>query len=169
MDQLEAYLKLAERPNTGRSYAAAVKHFEQEWRGLLPATADTIAQYLADYASSLSINTLKLRLAGLSRWHLDHGFLDPTKAKVVTQVLKGIRSAHSVPEKQAKPLQLQQLQQVVNWLVQPCCDPHEQHLRHARDSAMLLIGFWRGFRADELVRLVVENITVEPSIGMRIY
>lgn len=30
-------------------------------------------------------------------------------------------------------------------------------LRHRRSIRMVLIGFWRGFRGDELARLTVEN------------
>ena len=39
-------------------------------------------------------------------------------------------------------------------------------LRCRRDRAMLLLGFWRGFRVDELVGLQVEHITVVPGQGM---
>lgn len=172
-NSVDIYLKLAERPNTRRSYEAAVRHYEQEWHGLLPATPDAITRYLAAYASTLSINTLRLRLAGLSRWHTDHGFIDPTKAPVVAQVLKGIRAAHLAPEKQAKPIELFFLQRVSECLEQssprPGEDPDLHRLRRARDQAMLLIGFWRGFRADELCNLMIENISVEPGVGMSFY
>jgi hypothetical protein len=66
---------------------------------LLPATIDSIARYLAAYAESLSLNTLKHRLAALSRWHQDHGFPDPTKALKIRQLLKGIRTLHPAREK----------------------------------------------------------------------
>lgn len=39
----------------------------------------------------------------------------------------------------------------------------------ARDRAMILVGFWRGFRSDELVNLMIEDIRVEPGRGMTIY
>ncbi|WP_426175333.1 tyrosine-type recombinase/integrase [Massilia sp. TWR1-2-2] len=39
-------------------------------------------------------------------------------------------------------------------------------LRHTRDRALLLLGFWRGFRGDELTRLPVEYIDVVPGEGM---
>lgn len=174
MNRVDAYLSLAERPNTRRSYAAAVRHFELEWCGLLPATPDIIARYLAEYATTLSINTLRIRLAGLSRWHTDHGFSDPTKSAIVIQVLKGIRVAHSLPEKQARPLELAQLQQVSEWLEQASPESASENangfrLRHVRDQAMLLIGFWRGFRADELTSLTIENVVAEPGEGMTCY
>ena len=41
-DSLEQYLQAATRKNTRRSYEAAVRHFEVEWGGFLPATADAI-------------------------------------------------------------------------------------------------------------------------------
>lgn len=92
MNQVDLYLNAAERTNTRRSYASAIQHFEVEWGGLLPATIDSIARYLVAYAESLALNTLKHRLAALSRWHQDHGFPDPTKAQKIRQLLKGIRT-----------------------------------------------------------------------------
>lgn len=142
--------------------------------GFLPATADSVARYLAEHAATLSINTLKHRLSAIARWHADHGFPDPTRSPVVRKVLRGIRSIHSAPDKQARPLELLQLQQVSNWLAQESPksageNPERARLRQARDQAMLLIGFWRGFRADELTRLTAENITVEPGKSMICY
>ena len=172
MDRVDIYLGLAECRNTRRSYAAAVRHFELEWHGLLPATPDSVARYLADYAATLSVNTLKSRLAGLSRWHTDHGFADPTKASHVARVFKGIRVAHATAEKQARPVELLLLQSVSDWLARQISEspPAPQSagnlLRHIRDQAMLRLGFWRGFRSDELTRLHVENIVVEPGVGL---
>lgn len=52
MSELDDYLQAADRETTVRSYAAAIKHFEQEWKGLLPATSDTVARYLVAYADT---------------------------------------------------------------------------------------------------------------------
>lgn len=69
--KVENYLQLATRENTPRSYASAIRHFEVEWGGLLPATTDSIVRYLADHGATLSANTLALRLSSLARWHDD--------------------------------------------------------------------------------------------------
>ncbi|MDO9135046.1 site-specific integrase [Hydrogenophaga sp.] len=174
MTRLAQYIEAAERDNTRRSYASAIRHFEVEWKGLLPSTADAIARYLADHAASMAINTLRQRLAALSRWHTDQGFPDPTKSALVRQVLKGIRSVHIAPEKRARPLELAVLQQVDQWL--DTAISHAQQsgdrsavLRHTRDRSLVLLGFWRGFRSDELVNLRVENIEVTPGQGMACY
>ncbi|PWE96961.1 integrase, partial [Xanthomonas citri pv. citri] len=49
------YLEAATRPNTQRAYAAATRHFEVEWGGHLPATAEQVARYLAAYAGQLAL------------------------------------------------------------------------------------------------------------------
>lgn len=113
---VDSFLNAATWQNTRRSYRSAIEHFEVQWGGFLPATSDMVARYLADYAATLSANTLKVRLAALSQWHLDQGMPDPTKAPVVKKVLKGIRALHPAQEKQAEPLQLDQLKHVACWL-----------------------------------------------------
>lgn len=174
MSRLNEYLDAADRANTRKSYASALRHFEIEWGGFLPATADSIARYLADHAATLSINTLKHRLSAIARWHADQGFSDPTRSPVVRQVLRGIRSVHSVPEKRARPLQLDLLQQVSDWIARGSAVAHSQNdqprrLRLARDHALLLLGFWRGFRADELVNLRIEHVEVIAGEGLVCY
>ena len=171
MNRLDQYIEAAERDNTRRSYASAIRHFEVEWKGLLPATPDAIARYLADHAETLAINTLHQRLAALSRWHADQGFPDPTKSPLVRQVLKGIRSLHAVPEKRARPLELAVLQQVDQWLETAIANAlrmgdHPGLLRHTRNRSLMLLGFWRGFRSDELANLRIEFIEIKPGEGL---
>ena len=174
MTRLAQYIEAAESDNTRRSYASAIRHFEIEWKGLLPSTADAISRYLADHAAALAINTLRQRLAALSRWHTDQGFPDPTKSALVRQVLKGIRSVHAVPEKRARPLELGVLQQVDQWLDAAISSAQQAGdqpalLRHTRNRSLMLLGFWRGFRSDELVNLRIENTEVTPGQGMACY
>ncbi|SIT44946.1 Integrase family protein [Paraburkholderia ribeironis] len=174
MPDIERYLEAATRDNTRRSYQSAIRHFEVEWGGFLPASADAIAQYLADHAPSLSVNTLRARLAALAQWHQTQGFPDPTKTPHVRKMLKGIAALHPATEKRAKPLQIAQLEQLVAWL-----DEQIGHAirsgdmrisaTHTRSKALVLLGFWRGFRSDELGRLQVEHITVEAGRGMTMF
>lgn len=171
MDKVSVYLEAATRPNTRRSYGSALRHFEVQWGGFLPATADSVVRYLVDHAETLSLNTLQQRLAALARWHTDQGFADPTKAPIVRQVLRGIRAVHPVAEKRARPLQLEQLQAVDLWLERGIgaaagSDNPVGLLRLTRDRCLLLLGFWRGFRGDELRRMRVENIDLRPGAGM---
>lgn len=168
---LESYLQAAERANTQRSYASALRHFEVTWGGLLPATEEGIARYLATYAASLSINTLRQRLAALSHWHREHGFADPTTATLVKRTLKGIQALHPARIKRAEPLQLLLVGKIADGLDAAILAADARgdisaSRRCRRDRAMLLLGFWRGFRVDELVSLQVEHVTVVPGQGM---
>ncbi|MBL8508987.1 MAG: site-specific integrase [Chitinimonas sp.] len=170
MNKLEQYLNAASRENTVRSYASAIRHFEVEWGGFLPATADSVARYLADYADTLAISTLKLRLAAIAAWHQAQGFPDPTKAPVVKTVLKGIAAIHPAIVKQAVPVQIAQLEQVVAHLEAVYAESDKATaLRCQRDKALLLIGFWRGFRGDELKRLQAQFVELVPGQGMTCY
>ncbi len=168
---IEAYVLAADRENTVRSYANAIKHFEQTWKGLLPSTSDTVARYLAEHATTLRISTLRQRLAALSRWHADHGFADPTRSALVQKVFKGVRVKHATPQKRAKPLELNILEQVSDWLVASQAtarklDRRPNLLRCARDRSMVLLGFWRAFRADELANMRIEEIEAKRGVGL---
>ncbi|MFZ4962952.1 site-specific integrase [Pseudomonas gingeri] len=174
MSELDRYLHAATRDNTRRSYRAAIEHFEVSWGGFLPATGDSVARYLVAHAGLLSINTLKLRLSALAQWHDSQGFADPTKAPVVRKVFKGIRALHPVQEKQAAPLQLQHLEQVIASLegeAQAALAQQDRPrlLRARRDAALILLGFWRGFRSDELCRLEIEHVLAQSGTGITLY
>lgn len=174
INKAERYLQAGTRENTRKSYRAAVEHFEVTWGGFLPATGDSIVRYLAQYADQHAISTLKQRLAALAQWHITQGFPDPTKTPTVRQMIKGIRAVHPAREKQAEPLLLRHLEQAVGWLEREAGlaaerGDHTCVMRHRRDIALVLIGFWRGFRGDELARLEVENIQAESGVGISFY
>ena len=171
VSNLDAYLAAAVRDNTRKSYQSALRHFEVEWGGFLPATPDSVARYLADHGESLSVNTLRQRLAALAQWHLDQGFPDPTKTPIVRQVMRGIQTLRPAQEKRARPLQLDQLTQVDKWLAEVidtaiAMQDTSAAMRRRRDRALVLLGFWRGFRGDELTRLRVEDVAVTLGEGM---
>ncbi|MGY2291029.1 site-specific integrase [Pseudomonas sp. SDO528_S397] len=174
MSELDRYLNAATRDNTRRSYRAAIEHFEVSWGGFLPATSDSVARYLVAHAGVLAVNTLKLRLSALAQWHTSQGFPDPTKAPVVRKVLKGIRALHPAREKQAEPLQLQHLEQVIEYLEREgaqarAADDRAGWLRAKRDAALILLGFWRGFRSDELCRVAIEHVQAVAGAGISLY
>lgn len=174
MNKADRYLQAGIRENTRRSYRAAVEHFEVTWGGFLPATSDGIVRYLAEYADKHTINTLKQRLAALAQWHITQGFPDPTKTPNVRQMLKGIRTLHPAQQKQAAPLLLNHLELAVSWLEREATlaadrDDFRNVLKCRRDIALVLIGFWRGFRGDELARLHVEHTQAEAGAGITFY
>lgn len=169
--ELDDYLHAADRESTLRSYEVCIRHFEQEWRGLLPATSDSVARYIAAFAPVHALSTLRQRLAALARWHADHGFADPTRAPIVRKVLKGIRATHTAAQKQARPLELEQLEMVTEHLerrqAQALSDGRPvDALRAARDRSLMLLGFWRAFRSDEITRVRIEDVELVADKGL---
>lgn len=174
MDKANRYLQAGTRENTRKSYRAAIEHFEVTWGSYLPTTGDGIVRYLAEYADKLSLNTLKQRLAALAQWHITQGFPDPTKTPNVRQMIKGTRVVHPTKVKQAAPLLLRHLEQAIKWLESEAKSAQERGdyksvVRHRRSVALVLIGFWRGFRGDELARLTVENTQASSGEGISFY
>ncbi|WP_455913498.1 tyrosine-type recombinase/integrase [Pseudomonas syringae] len=174
MEKADRYLSAGTRANTRRSYRAAIEHFEVVWGGYLPTTGDGIVRYLAEYADKHAISTLKQRLAALAQWHVTQGFPDPTKTPTVRQLLKGIRVVHPAQAKQAAPLLLRHLEQAVAWLENEANaawarGDHKTLMRHRRSIALVLIGFWRGFRGDELARLDIGNTQAQAGEGISFY
>ncbi len=169
-DTADHYLQAARRASTQRRYAQAIEHFEAEWGGMLPASSESVVRYLAAYGATASASTLRTHLAALAQWHQQHGFVDPTKAPRVRDTLRGIQALHPRPVKQAEALQLQALEDCIGGLqVQLRASEPGVGLRAARDQALILIGFWRALRGDELCRLKVEYIQLRPGQGVEIY
>lgn len=169
MSDVERYQQAARRASTQRRYAQAIEHFEEEWGGLLPASSESVVRYLAAYGAQLASSTLRTHLAALAQWHQQHGFSDPTKAPRVRDTLRGIQAEHPQPVQQAVVLALRDLEACVGGLeLELSADP-ALCLRAARDRALILLGFWRAFRGDELCRLQVEHIKLIGEEGLEIY
>lgn len=151
------YLQAATSENTRRTYRSAIRHFEN-WGGKLPTDRETLAHYLVDHAGVLNTRTLEVRLTALSQWHQFQGFSDPAKDPGVRKTLKGIRRTHGMPKKKAQALRLQDLALMLKQIEQ-----QEPSRKRTRDIALLLIGYFGGFRRSELVLIEVQHLTWEPE------
>lgn len=148
-EEVRGYVQDAISPNTRRAYKSDLAHFEQ-WGGTIPAPTEMVAAYLADHAGKLAIATLQRRLASVSTAHGAKGLESPTTSKLVQTTLRGIRKRHGRPQRQAKPLLVEDLFRIMPML--------GDSVKDTRDRALLLIGFASGFRRSELVGLNVEDI-----------
>lgn len=130
--------------NTKRGYRSDLAHFV-EWGGGLPATDVQVATYLAAYADTLSLATLKRRIAALSKLHREAYSTDPTSSAVVRAAMRGLRRLRGTQQVRAKPLIKDDLLRVL--------DAIGRSPRDLRDRALLLVGFAGAFRRSELVAL----------------
>lgn len=168
-----SYLDKGVPENTKKAYDLAIRHFQFTWGGRLPASEHDVGLYIASYAQTNKVATIRLRLAALSNWHSLQGFTDPTKGHNVVAVLNGIRRTHTEARTQAKPLTLGAIAAIVKSLNERHSlaiqsDDFRTALRCTRDKAILLVGFWRAFRSDELSNMNAENVQFKLGVEMKI-
>ena len=144
-----AYIRECVAKNTQIAYRSDLAHFER-WGGQIPAAPETIVNYLAAFADTLTIATLNRRLAALSKAHRSLGLSNPTSSELVKSTVRGIRRVRGVAQRQAKALLNDHLVRVL--------DRMDDRLKDTRDCALLLIGFAGGFRRSELVGLTRSDV-----------
>lgn len=112
------YVAAASAPATRKAYSSDWRQF-QIWcieQGIeaLPATAATVATYVADQADAgKKVSTLERALVAISKAHQLAGGGDPAKHLVVKETMKGIRRHHFAMQKKAQPLLFESLKSVV--------------------------------------------------------
>lgn len=136
---------------TTRSYDADIRHFKQHG-GTIPATPAATADYLANFASSLSVATLQHRLIAIHRAHVDAGLPSPAKDQLVKRTMQGIRRTLGVKQRRVTALVKDDLLEMVVHI------ERQPPMRAARDKALLLLGFAGAFRRSELVALMTDDI-----------
>lgn len=95
------YVRDSLAKSSRRAYLSDLAHFES-WGGPIPATAETVASYLAAHAEILSIATLKRRVASLSKAHGARGQSNPTRSDLVRATMRGIKRTWGRPQSAAK-------------------------------------------------------------------
>lgn len=149
---------------TRRAYRSDARVFA-EWcegrqRQPIPATPDTVAEFLADQADAgVKPATLRRRVAAIKFAHQAAGLDSPTSAMTVTATLKGIFNQVGVKPKRKAPATAPRLRE----MIQHCADT----LIGKRDRALLLLGFAGAFRRSELVALTVADLEETPH-GLRV-
>jgi site-specific recombinase XerD len=160
--------------NRSRSSATLVAYSSDwkdfgEWcafRGVeqLPASPRTVANYLADLASSggAKKSTVGRRLTAINRFHEVAGFARPGADGDVREVVGGIRRSLDADVDQAAPL-------VREMLISCVAALEGSDVLVARDRALLCVGFAAALRRSEIVALRVEHLRrVEQGVSLYI-
>jgi site-specific recombinase XerD len=151
----ESLARSARSDATRRSYATAWGRFaawcEANGQAALPASPETVRQYLGAHADTLAPATLQRHLVAIAQIHRQDRHEPPTRSDAVREVMTGIRRMKgSAPDAKA-PLLLDDLKAIVEALPQTV-------LWGVRDRALLLIGWAGGLRRSELVGLDVADV-----------
>lgn len=148
-------------PATWHAYAVDLAHYalwcEVEERPPLPADDETVAGYLQAHIESLSIATLRRRMAAIAVAHGLVGAPSPTDGAHVGLVWKGLRRAYEPTRspRRVDALETRGLAQLVA--------PLEDTVMDHRDRALLVMGFAGALRRSELSALEVDDIAWTPE------
>ncbi|MFV8557495.1 site-specific integrase [Sulfitobacter sp. SBS6] len=148
-EAVEHFVRESLSENTRQAYRSDLAHFIG-WGGVLPASPELVAQYLADHAKLLAPASLARRIATLSKVHAANGWGNPCRAEIVRATMRGIKRVKGTAQDQAKPLLREDLFLVLDTL--------GDDTRSIRDRALLLIGWAGGFRSSELTGLDVTDV-----------
>lgn len=159
----DRYLKAAMSRNTRQAYESDLNDFVSKG-GQLPAAPGEIIDYLKTVAADYNPRTLRRRIIAIRQWHLSRRCPDPTKTPEIIKTMQGIMRIHGIPRKQAAPIMLKDLDQLITYLDKKCS------LKSKRDKALLLIGFFGALRRSELsslqwssVQFVGDGLVVQVS------
>lgn len=145
---VQRYIDAALSDNTLRAYRSDLKHFVT-WGGSIPATPESIAEYLAQHAQVHAYSTLARRLVAIDRAHRACGISSPVDSPLIRTTLQGIRRTHGCAVRRVAALKKVDLLKMLRGL---------EGLRGLRDKALLLVGFAAALRRSELVRLNVTDV-----------
>lgn len=164
-EQVAAAVGASKRPNTLRAYRSDLAAFSSWCSGnglqAMPATADTVAAYLADQvARGLKVTTVRRHLATISKAHELAGYRyerNPAGSELVKATMAGLRNTHGAAPEQAPPMTPDQLDMVVQAISTTVPASHGQGERAdlvgLRDRALLLVGWSAALRRSELAQL----------------
>jgi integrase len=147
------YARGSKSDNTKKAYRVAMADFRlfchTHGYDALPATSETVVQYLA-FIEQQKVNTIQVKLAAIAEAHRMAHLPDPTIDKDVKMVMAGIRREIGSPAEKKSPLLKDDLLEMIGAL--------PDDLRGKRDKALLLVGFAGAFRRSELVNVMVHDI-----------
>lgn len=159
-EQAARFMRAAKASSTRQAYAADLTDFrrftDRHSLSYLPSTPETVAIYIADLASRLSVSTIRRRMAAITSAHRQAGYADspasPRRNFVVREVLAGIKRTLGTAQHGADPLLAGDIRRVV------AATP--ENLLGLRDRALILVGYSGAFRRSELASILeVEDLT----------
>jgi integrase len=151
--QVRDFIRASKAESTIRGYRADWRSFCGwcEAHGLcpLPASAETVASYIAECAGRLKVGSIQRQLNAIAEAHKAVGLEPPTHYPMVTNTMKGIRRTKGTAPEQKTPTLTDDIRAMVN--------ATDTGIIGVRDRAMVLLGFAGAFRRSELVGLDVED------------
>lgn len=156
-------LQKSKADNTIKAYSADWRDFT-DWCNYhkicaLPASPETIVNYINDLADNAKANTVSRRVTAISENHIAAGYDredNPAKTGIVRAAMSAIRREKGTFQHGKSPILLETLHLLAGNFV-------SNDLPTLRDKALILLGFAGAFRRSELVRVQVEDLSFTPQ------
>jgi integrase len=143
------FIRASKAENTLRGYQSDWRDFcgwcEAHGIGPLPATAESVAAYIAECAEHLKPGSIQRRLNAIAEAHKACGVESPTHSAMVRNTMKGIRRTLGTAPAQKSAALTEDIRAMVA--------ATGEGLIGVRDRALVLLGFAGAFRRSELVGL----------------
>jgi site-specific recombinase XerD len=153
LEQVREFIRVSKSDNTIRGYRADWRHFcawcEEHGFCPLPATAESVASYIAECAGRLKPGSIQRRLNAIAEAHKAVGLDTPTHSAIVANTMKGIRRTLGTAPVQKAAALTDDIKAMV--------DNTDAGTIGTRDRALILLGFAGAFRRSELVSLDIED------------
>jgi site-specific recombinase XerD len=153
LEQVREFIRASKAENTLRGYQSDWREFcawcESHGLGLLPASPEAVASYIAKCAGRLKPGSIQRRLNAIAEAHKAAGLDSPTAAGMVKNTMKGIRRTQGTASVQKAPTLTDDIRAMMN--------ATDAGLIGARDRALVLLGFAGAFRRSELIALDIED------------
>ncbi|MBC7489735.1 MAG: site-specific integrase [Glaciimonas sp.] len=162
-DCANSYMTAAQSTATIRAYASDLRHFIANG-GTVPATANQVVEYLAQFAGKLSASTLERRLIAIDQAHVVIAAPSPAADLRVKRTMQGIRRTFGTKQRQVRPMVKDDLLETLMMIDRQ----NKRPVKAARDRALLLVGFAGAFRRSELVAIQVGHVK-QITNGMEIF
>ena len=152
-EQVREFIRASKAESTLRGYKSDWGHFcqwcERRSIGVLPASPETVASYIAECASHLKVGSLQRRLNAIAEAHKVVGLDSPTVSGMVRNTFKGIRRTLGTAANQKAAALTDDIRAML--------ETTDAGLIGARDRALILLGFAGAFRRSEVVGLNVDD------------
>ena len=153
------FLEAAKAGSTRSAYRSDIAHFKsfctQHSLPFLPSTPQVVALYISRLASTLTVSTIRRRLAAITNLHAEAGYPEspatPGKHNVLREVLAGIRRIRGDVSHGAEPI----MGDSVRRIAAACPD----NLLGLRDKALVLCTFAMGCRRSNVCSFEVSDLT----------
>lgn len=164
-DQVRDLQVSSKAANTLRAYSSDLASFtswcDEQGRGSLPASPETVAAYVAAHVGVWKVSTLVRRVAAISEAHKLAQVSNPCQHPVVTETLSGLRRRNTKHRQQAAGLLAADLKRVLAAM-------HGGGLAEYRDRALLLVGWCAALRRSELAGLTWGKVERDPD-GVKLH